>query len=85
VIDRFSKPIVVGWSDVEREYLRAAMTLLPIERMAAYRDISDMTGRSISAIKKQVYIMECVQQEVARAVAVRSHVRREKVKRSAAG
>lgn len=48
--DRFGKPVLVAWAAHEILWLEAALSLPKAERIAAYVDISSMTGRSIGAI-----------------------------------
>lgn len=51
MIDRFGKPIRVGWAPHELLYIEAALTFRASERSSAYQDIADMTGRSLIAIR----------------------------------
>lgn len=51
MIDRHGNKVYVGWSRHEMLWLRAAISLPQAERMAAFRDISDLTGRPLSAIQ----------------------------------
>ena len=69
--DRFGKPIAVGWSEHELVWLRAAMSLPFGERMAAFRDIADMTGRTTAAVKHQEYRIDCVERACAHARSIR--------------
>src|ERR1700744_3688011 len=52
-VDRFGKPIIIGWADFELEYINAALTLPKAERIAAYADIAFMTGRSIRHVQRK--------------------------------
>ena len=54
MIDRFGNPIQVGWAEHEEIWLKAAMSLDIGERGAAYKDIADMTGRTIQAVHAKV-------------------------------
>lgn len=50
-VDRFGKPLALAWSQTEIIWLEAAITLATKdERMAAYRDIAGMTGRTVAAV-----------------------------------
>src|ERR1700744_1774069 len=51
MIDRFGRIILIGYSEIELIWLEAANTLSPYERSQAFYDISQMTGRRISAIR----------------------------------
>lgn len=46
MIDRFGKTINIAWSEHEALWVEAAMSLPPDQRAAAYRDISELTGRT---------------------------------------
>lgn len=50
MIDRFGKPLSVGWSETEIIWLEAALTLKGEIKFAAFRDISEMSGRSYGAV-----------------------------------
>lgn len=63
--DRSGKTIYIAWARHEFIWLEAAMTLPKKQRLAAYRDISNMTGRSMDAIARQAYNIECKRQEAA--------------------
>jgi hypothetical protein len=54
MIGRDGKFIMVGWAEHEIHWLQAAMTLKGLERLEAYRDISAMTGRPVSALCAKV-------------------------------
>lgn len=51
MIDRWGKPIQVGWARHEEIWVRAALSLPRHERPAAYRDISELTGRSYANVR----------------------------------
>lgn len=51
MIDRFGKPIRVGYSLTELIWIEAALSLDKIERRAAFHDIACLTGRSYKSIK----------------------------------
>ncbi len=53
MLDRFGRTICVGWHPHEDLWVRAAMTLSPAEKRAAYADISAMTGRTYDGIVKR--------------------------------
>lgn len=48
--DRFGRAINVGWSDHHIVWIRAAMTLPHAERMAAFWDIGELTGRGYASV-----------------------------------
>ena len=52
-IDRFGHDVILGWAAHEILWLEAALTLDVVERAEAYHDISEMTGRSVQAIRKK--------------------------------
>ena len=66
MIDRHGRPIRIGWSDVELLYIRAALTLTRTERLSAYRDISELTGRSMKAIANRAGILRAQGRQEAR-------------------
>lgn len=51
MIDRHGNRIDIGWAPHEILWLEAALTLRMTERMPAYQDIAEMTGRSVRAIQ----------------------------------
>jgi len=53
LLDRFGKPIQVGWSEPEELWVRAAITLRGQDRISALWDIAEMTGRSIHAVQRK--------------------------------
>lgn len=54
MIDRFGNPILVGWSEHEDLWLAAAMSLPSrSDRIAAYQDISELTGRSFAVVLRR--------------------------------
>jgi len=50
MIDRFGRPVVVGWPRHHILWIRAAMSLDGQERREAIQDIADMTGRSYACV-----------------------------------
>jgi 2-polyprenyl-6-methoxyphenol hydroxylase-like FAD-dependent oxidoreductase len=56
MIDRFGDPIRVGWPEYQILWLRAALDLPKPERAAAFQDIADMTGRTLSAVRDRAYL-----------------------------
>lgn len=49
------KDIPVGWSDHHIIWIEAVMTLPKNQRTAAYQDIADMTGRTLTAVRCKAY------------------------------
>ncbi len=47
MIDRWGNSVRVGWAAHEILWLEAAMSLPVLDRPAAYKDISELTGRSL--------------------------------------
>ena len=66
MLDRFGRPVRIGWSAVELLYIRAALTLARTERLSAYRDISELTGRSMKAIANRAGILRAQERQDAR-------------------
>ena len=58
MIDRFGRRISVGWPEHHLEWIRAALTLDWKERQEAYRDISELTGRGIKAVRDRAKVMK---------------------------
>lgn len=50
MIDRFGKPVLVGWPAHHILWIEAAMTLPRTQRMEAFTDIAEMTGRSYACV-----------------------------------
>lgn len=51
MINRWGKSITVGWPEHHILWIEAAMTLpTRMERLSAYEDICDLTGRSLKAV-----------------------------------
>lgn len=50
-IDRFGNQIRLAWSDHEILWVKAALTLPRHNRMCAYRDISEMSHRTLGAVQ----------------------------------
>lgn len=53
MIGRHGNVIRVAWAKHEMEWLRAALTLPLAQRMVAFHDISDLTGRSFRQVQNQ--------------------------------
>ena len=53
--DRFGQPTIIGYSEVEILWIRAALTLPRGERAPAFRDIAAMTGRNLHAVQDKAY------------------------------
>ena len=51
--DRFGRTIYMGWAEHELLWIEAALTLPRDERTAAFKDIGEITGRTIQAIRFQ--------------------------------
>ncbi len=51
MLDRFGKPIYVGWSSHEMLWLDAALSLPYHQQIPAFRDMAAMSGRSFRAIQ----------------------------------
>ena len=51
--DRFGRTIYMGWAEHELLWIEAALTLPRDERTAAFMDISEITGRTMMAIRFQ--------------------------------
>ena len=51
MLDRWGNHIRVYWAEYEILWVRAAMTLPCAERQEAYRDIADMTGRTLAQVR----------------------------------
>ena len=58
MIDRFGAPIYVGWPEYQRLWILAALTLPRKERLAAFQDISDLTGRTLCAVQDRAYNLQ---------------------------
>lgn len=52
--DRYGRKIVIGWSDHEIEWIRAAGTLALQAREDALWDIASMTGRLYSTVHRKM-------------------------------
>lgn len=52
-VDRWGKKVLVAWSEIEMEWLMAAISLDPCDRVPAYRDIGDMVGRTLEAVRRR--------------------------------
>ncbi len=50
-VDRWGKPIIVGWTPTEMEWMNAVLTLPERERYAAYQDIAELSGRSYANVR----------------------------------
>lgn len=50
--DRFGQSILIGWADHEIEWVEAANTLCREQRKLAYRDIAELTGRTVEAVRR---------------------------------
>jgi hypothetical protein len=48
--DRFGNPIIIGWPAHHILWIEAAMTLPHRERIAAFQEIADMTGRGYASV-----------------------------------
>ena len=66
IIGRFGNPVRVGWAPFELEWVKAALTLTRTERLSAYRDISEMTGRSMKSIANRAGILRAQGRQEAR-------------------
>lgn len=51
MIDRFGSKVSVAWPEHHLVWVEAALTLDFKDRQQAYRDIAEMTGRSVSAVR----------------------------------
>jgi hypothetical protein len=56
-LDRFGKPVRIGFAEHECLWIKAAMELPRRERLAAFNDIADMTGRSTAQIRSKAYAL----------------------------
>lgn len=73
MIDHAGEDILVGWPDHHLVWIEAALTLALKERLAAYQDISDLTGRTFTAVRQKGYwLAEKRQAEQARIAAATS-------------
>lgn len=64
--DRFGQPLALAWSEVEILWLEAAISLKTLDlRMAAYLDISGMSGRSFAAVKRKALNLQMEKDEAA--------------------
>lgn len=54
-VDRFGRPIRLGFADHEILWIEAALTLWGRARREAFEDISAMTGRSYESIQAKAY------------------------------
>lgn len=52
-IDRWGNPIKIGWSQSELLWVLAAINLDVAERIAAYQDISDMSGHPFAHVRQK--------------------------------
>jgi hypothetical protein len=57
MLDRFGKPIRVGWAIHEILWIEAALTLPRAERLAAFEDIASMTGRTVAGVQTRAYTL----------------------------
>lgn len=57
MLDRFGERIRVSYSEAERIYLRAAMTLGRMDRRPAFQDIAELSGRTLSQIRDAAYAL----------------------------
>lgn len=57
MLDRFGKRVFVGWAEHEIIWLKAAMTMTP-RSTDDLRDIAEMTGRSLSAVRTKMAKLE---------------------------
>jgi len=55
MITSAGKDVPVGWSDHHIVWIEAAMTLPKNQRTAAYQDVADMTGRTLTAVRCKAY------------------------------
>lgn len=55
MIDRFGKPIYVGWQEHEMIWLDVAISLCRKERNAAFREIAEMSGRRVESVRVMAY------------------------------
>ena len=60
--DRFGNKVIVGWPPHHLIYIEAALTLPHRERVEAYHDIADMTGRTYATVQKRA---ERMREEIA--------------------
>ena len=56
-VDRFGNTVLMGWSEAECLWLKAAMELPRRERFEAFADISEMSGRSVAAVQSKAYAL----------------------------
>lgn len=54
-LDRYGCKIMVGWSEVEKQWLEAALTLPKSERTDAYRDIAYMSARPMLSVQRMAW------------------------------
>lgn len=56
-VNRFGSPVSISYAPHELEYLKAADSLIGLEREHAYFDISMMLGRTVSALKEKARLL----------------------------
>lgn len=57
MLDRYGRPIIVGWSETEMLWVEAALSLPHFSRIAAYEDIAGMTGRPLAMIQRKATLI----------------------------
>lgn len=60
MLDRFGKSIFVGFAEHEILWIKAAMSFKPRSRarVDAFREISELTGRSVDSIRQKAHMIE---------------------------
>jgi hypothetical protein len=56
-VDRWGRPIRLGWPRHHLVWIEAALTLPKMERLRAYEDISSLTGRSLTAVLQRAAVV----------------------------
>lgn len=67
MMDRFGRPLRIGFAEYELIRIRAAMTLPQREKLEAFHDIADLSGRTFSAVyNKSRWLVENDRSEAGR-------------------
>ena len=72
-IDRWGRYVQIGYSETECEWIRAANTLQGSERVSAFQDIADMSGRTYVQIREKAAVMRRLDNELKAKVLAHSY------------
>lgn len=73
--DRYGNRIMVAWAPHHILWIEAALTLPTQEKLAAFQDIAEMTGRSFVAVRQRASRLSMGMDEAKRRAVVRPPVR----------